>query len=158
MPRTKKARARRTAAGKYVRVHDIERALRATGGIVTQTAAMIGCSRDLVEKRMKESSHLRRVSAEVAETWLDEAENALRSSMLDREGWAVQFVLRCKGRQRGWTTTERVEVTGANGGPVDVRVDVDGLVDWLTERAMEAIEAEEVPALPGPANREDEPV
>ena len=50
---------------------------------------------------------------------LDVAETALLAAVAKGEAWAVCFYLKCKGKARGWT--ERAEVTGPGGGPLQTQ-------------------------------------
>ena len=54
---------------------------------------------------------------------VDIAELALRSSVTSQEPWAVALVLKTLGKNRGYV--ERQEVTGADNGPVLVKVIYD---------------------------------
>ena len=45
---------------------------------------------------------------------------ALDSAIADREGWAVCFFLKTKGKKRGYV--ERIEQTGADGGDLTIKI------------------------------------
>jgi hypothetical protein len=48
------------------------------------------------------------------------AASALASALKKQEAWAVCFTLKTIGNKLGWS--ERHEVTGADGGPIDHRI------------------------------------
>ena len=65
----------------------------------------------------------------------DTAELKLASAILNGEPWAILFRLRTKGKSRGYV--ERQEITGADGGAIEVvldigkgQIDPDGLSPW----------------------------
>lgn len=94
--------------------------LRKCGGLLHPAAAALGVARRTLQRRLANSPALREVQAEVIETALDMAEASLIRAVEKGEAWAVCFYLKCKGKGRGYT--ERQEVTGASGGPVQVSV------------------------------------
>lgn len=53
---------------------------------------------------------------------LDMAEQALYSAILKSEHWAVTFALRTIGKDRGYTERTEQEITGKEGGPVEIDV------------------------------------
>ena len=69
---------------------------------------------DLVAKR----PNLQKIMEDARESRLDAAEDKLGQKIDDGEGWAVCFFLKTQGKKRGYV--ERQELTGAEGGPVQV--------------------------------------
>src|SRR5580693_3731296 len=99
--------------------HDqIEAALRASAGILSAAALKLGCTTRTIRNYLDRSEQLREVEAEIVDQNLDLAETKLLTAIRDGNLTAVIFYLKTKGKARGYT--ERSEVTGADGGPIDV--------------------------------------
>jgi hypothetical protein len=96
----------------------IEAALRAAAGIVSGAAVKLGCTPRTIRNYLDRSEQLREVEAEIVDQNLDLAETKLLTAIRDGNLTAVIFYLKTKGKARGYT--ERSEVTGADGGPIDV--------------------------------------
>lgn len=92
-------------------------------GNISQAAKELGIRRLTLYRRIKASKHLQEVLFEARETMLDHVESRLYASALAGENWAVLFFLRTQGKSRGYV--ERIESTGAEGGPVKVTVTWD---------------------------------
>jgi hypothetical protein len=105
------------ATPKFTDEH-IEAALRASAGIVSAAAVKLGCTTRTVRNYLDRSEALRAIEAEILEQNLDLAETKLLTAIRDGNLTAVIFYLKTKGKARGYT--ERSEVTGADGGPIDV--------------------------------------
>ena len=96
----------------------VEEALRACHGLYTRAAAAAGCSARTIQRRVEGSERLRGVLAEIRDSVLDTAEDALYRAVARGEAWAVCFYLKCKGKGRGYV--ERQEVAAVAAAPVDV--------------------------------------
>ena len=57
---------------------------------------------------------------------VDEGEIKLREAVRNGEAWAVKYVLSTKGKRRGYV--ERQEITGADGGGVDINVKLSSAI------------------------------
>jgi hypothetical protein len=99
-------------------VEQIEAALRASAGIRSAAAVKLGCSPTTIANYLERYPALREVEAEILDQNLDLAETKLLTAIRDGNLTAVIFYLKTKGKARGYT--ERAEVTGADGGPIDV--------------------------------------
>lgn len=106
-----------TPSGKRVTVTDQEFAvmLERAGGFRTRVAKQLGISASAVTHRIKRSKYLSDVCRTVEETVLDMAEAQLLKAAQNGEPWAITFILKCKGRKRGWI--ERQDI--AFGGDAD---------------------------------------
>lgn len=100
-------------------VEEVAEALLKSHGVVLAAARMLHMSRQGVEKRIKESTTLQEVKAQSRESIVDMAETGLVKAIRDQDAWAIQFTLRTLGRDRGYA--DRKEITGAEGGPIEVR-------------------------------------
>jgi hypothetical protein len=99
-------------------VEQVETALRASAGIRSAAARMLGCAPSTIANYLDRHPALREVEAEILDQNLDLAETKLLTAIRDGNLTAVIFFLKTKGKLRGYT--ERAEVTGADGGPIDV--------------------------------------
>lgn len=80
----------------------IAKALRACGGWMTGTAKMLGVSVQAISKRIKDDPKLKAVYEESKEEHLDIAESKLVEALRKGYPWAVQFMLKFKGKERGY--------------------------------------------------------
>ena len=103
-----------TRRGKKITVTDEEFAvmLEKAGGFRTRLAKQLGVSSSAITHRIKRSKYLTEACKTIEETVLDLAEAALIAAAQRGEPWAVTFILKCKGRKRGWI--ERQEFTFGN--------------------------------------------
>lgn len=134
-----------------IKVADVAEALRHTAGIYTQAALILArkygsCSPNTVKAYVQRHKVLQDLQVEILDQTLDVAESKLITAITEGELKAVFFYLKTKGKHRGYT--ERVESTGADGGPMETvtRVDLsdltaeerDALRQILERRAGEA--------------------
>lgn len=97
-----------------------------TKGMVYVTAESLGCTPQTVYNYVKEYPAVA-AAKELAEgRVIDLAELGLYKAILNNEPWALQFMLKTKGKVRGYV--DRTELTGAEGGAVTIKVvyDSDG--------------------------------
>jgi hypothetical protein len=105
------------ASPKYT-VEQIEAGLRAAAGIISAAAVKLNCTPRTIRNYLDKYPELREVEAEILDQNLDLAETKLLTAIRDGNLTAVIFYLKTKGKPRGYT--ERAELTGADGGPIDV--------------------------------------
>jgi hypothetical protein len=96
----------------------IAEALKKTHGNYMLSAKMLGCSRVMIWQRVKKSPDLQRIVDDERAGFIDVAEGALYTAVLKGDAWAIAFVLKGIGKERGHS--ERVETVGKDGGPVAV--------------------------------------
>jgi predicted transcriptional regulator len=96
----------------------IEQALRKANGFQTQAGEILGISQQAISKRIKTSKRLQKVVEELNESNLDVAENELFKLVKGGNLGAICFLLKCKGKDRGYV--ERQEFTGAGGAALEV--------------------------------------
>lgn len=104
-------------------VEQIEHAIKQTAGNVAQAAKALGVSRSTVNRRITESATLKQLLEDTREELVDVAESALRREVLNGNITAIIFTLKTQGKRRGYV--ERTEVTGADGGAVNIVVNWD---------------------------------
>jgi len=84
-----------------------------TKGMVYIAAENLGCTPQTVYNYVNSNPEIA-AAKELAEgKVLDQAELNLYKAILNGEPWALQFVLKTKGKKRGYV--ERTELTGADG-------------------------------------------
>jgi hypothetical protein len=116
----------------------VAEAITRASGFVSVAARSLGCSSDTVENYIKRSPVVAEAKRAARELMLDMAESALAKKVQDGDTQAIMFTLKTIGKQRGFV--ERVETTGANGGPIEVadvstaRDRLAGKLDELAER------------------------
>lgn len=95
-------------------------ALKATKGMVYLAAERLGCEAQTVYN-YRDRYPAVRAAMELEDGKIDDiAEMKLYQALLAGESWAVQFRLRTKAKHRGYIEKSVTEVTGTNGGPVEV--------------------------------------
>jgi hypothetical protein len=109
----------------------VAKALTASHGLVSAAAHALGCTPQTVRAHVKRSAVCRDALHDAREATLDLAEAALFKQVAAGEAWAVCFILKTLGRNRGYV--ERRELTGSDGGPVLTRFVVER-VDYADER------------------------
>lgn len=99
-------------------VEQMEIALRSTHGLVHAAAKALGCSPRTIRRYVRRHPQVKEAAAEASELRLDLAELRLDQAVQAGEPWAICFLLKTKGKKRGFT--QRHEVTGADGDPIDL--------------------------------------
>lgn len=104
-----------------VPVKALEKAIAKHRGNITRVAQAVKLSRQGVYKRIEASPVLQAAMKEAGETLIDLVEDGLYESALAGDRTAQIAVLNNHpvSRQRGWG--QRLELTGANGGPVVIK-------------------------------------
>lgn len=99
---------------------EIAEALKASSGLAILAARKLGCAPDTIYSRLSAKPALRQIQLHAREEIVDLAEAGLKTCVMNRESWAIQFALRTIGRDRGYVEPSKytVELTGAGGGPV----------------------------------------
>lgn len=87
-------------------------------GNVSHAARALGMSRAKLAERIARHPELREIVNDARQTMVDDAENALHASVINKEGWAVTFVLKTLGRDRGYVEKQEVEHSGEIAMPV----------------------------------------
>jgi transposase-like protein len=98
----------------------IIKALKETNGMIYLAARRLGCTPQTIYNRANRTQVIKQAIEDSRGEIVDLAEQKLRLAILAGEPWAVALTLKTLGKQRGYV--ERQEVTGADSGPVDVRV------------------------------------
>lgn len=107
--------AQRASAGapKRRRVSDevLAHALREAGGWISAAAKAVGMNPSAVSMRIARKPALKVVVDDARETQLNMVENALMDNIQNHDQRAIEFYLKCRGRDRGWIEQTQSEVT-----------------------------------------------
>ena len=93
-------------------IKQIEDALRATGGFISQAAKKLGVTQQAISKRIKESEKLQQIRVEIDESYLDLAESKLIKKINNDDNGSIFFYLKCKGKHRGYIERQENYNTG----------------------------------------------
>ena len=97
-------------------------ALKKTKGMVYLAADSLGCHPKTVYNYITRYPSVKEVFEDESGRVLDVGEMKLYEHVLNGEAWAVCFLLKTKGKHRGYV--ERTEQTGKDGGAMEVEVAV----------------------------------
>lgn len=136
-----------TTHGKRIKVTDEEFAvmLEKAGGFKSRVAQQLGVSTSAICHRIKRSKFLTETCLTIEERILDLAEASLIKAAQNGEPWAVQFILKCKGRKRGWIERQDIAFGGdpeALPPPIVLNVHDEAFVE--RERARQEREFAEI--------------
>jgi hypothetical protein len=92
--------------------------LRETNGLVSLAAKRVPCSPSTIHERRRRVKAVQQAIDEYREEIVDLGELALRSAVIEKEPWAVGFVLKTLGKGRGYG--DSVALTGADGGALKI--------------------------------------
>jgi hypothetical protein len=95
-------------------------------GNVAAVARAFGVSRRTILRFADEHPTVKTALADARESMLDNAESVLYKKVLEGSTAELIFFLKTQGRTRGYV--ERSEISGPNGGPVELAI-VKGYVD-----------------------------
>lgn len=109
-------------APRRLTIDRVKLALEQNGGIKAAAARMLGCSRTTLYAFLNRHPALQEFLAGVDEEVKDLAEAKLIELIRNGDSSAIRFFLERKGRDRGYS--HRVESTGPNGGPMEVKAEV----------------------------------
>lgn len=85
-------------------------ALRETNGMVYLASQYLGCAPKTVRYRVRSSPELQEIVEALQGAGTDTAELALYNAVLRGESWAVQFYLKTKGKDRGYTERSEQQI------------------------------------------------
>ncbi len=81
-------------------------------GNISATVRAVGRSRRAIYHRIEKSPFLKATVEEARETILNEAESVLFEAVKRGEGWAVCFLLKTIGKNRGYSERTHLDVSG----------------------------------------------
>ena len=113
------------ANGNGLTVEKVQPHLEATRGNIAAAARRLGYTRQHVDKFVLDHPTLHEIVKQAREARVDYAESKLDEAINKGEAWAICFTLKTLGKSRGYV--ERTEITGADSGPITIRVQYDEL-------------------------------
>jgi transposase-like protein len=99
-------------------------------GNISAVARAFGVTRRTIYKRIMRNATAQKALEDARETMLDEAESVLYTKALEGSTPELIFFLKTQGRRRGYV--ERQEITGAEGGPLEVEFDYSKFIRSAT--------------------------
>lgn len=150
IPEPKRARKARLTAEQVIE------ALRAVKGIKLLAAQVLQCNRHTIDNYIAKYPTVKAAYDEQTQVVLDIAEGHLFTSISKGNLEQAKWFLQQKGKSRGYGTAAQMEVTGPDGGPLQVnaRVLVGHLIERMALNASTEIPQvttqrdDETPALP----------
>lgn len=94
-----------------------------TFGNKSAIARRLGVSRKSIDRMIEENTEIAEAFEQERETAIDFAESRLMQGINSGDPESIRFFLRTIGRRRGYS--ERMEVSGENGGAIVVKIDAD---------------------------------
>jgi predicted transcriptional regulator len=114
----------------------VAEALRASNGLRSHAARMLGCAPTTITNYINHHKILQEIMSDVLETHLDIAEGNLMKNIAEGKEQSLFFFLKCKGRERGYIEKQVIE--GPGGGPVQQ------VVKLLTPKSIKDMSDEEL--------------
>ena len=105
---------------KHYSIAEMKTALTNSHGMVYVAARLLNCAPQTVYNHLAKHRSLRDAQQQARGMMLDTAEVKLFSAIQNGEQWAIKFFLMTQGRERGYI--ERKELTGADGGPMEMSI------------------------------------
>jgi len=87
---------------------------------VSKSAKMVGIARNTHYEWMKEDEQYKSAVEELENEVLDFAEDCLHNEMANGNVAAIIFKLKTKGKKRGYIERVETEISGPNGGPIQI--------------------------------------
>jgi hypothetical protein len=103
---------------------DVEEALKKSRGMVSPAARRLGCEPNTIRNYAARYPSVQQVMDEQRDQFLDESEIQLIGAVNRSEPWAISFALRTVGRKRGYVERSEHEVTGKDGGAIEIVTEV----------------------------------
>jgi len=123
-------------------------ALRETKGRQFLAAAKLRCDQNTIGNYINRYPAIKAVAEQLRGERLDNAEDKLQAALDRNEAWAICFYLKCQAKHRGYT--ERTELTGADGKPIQTQTEVvETLVRTREEAAHLLPDLDRASAVPG---------
>lgn len=105
---------------KHYRTSDFEKAIPNSGGIISTIAKRVGCDWSTARRAIEKSPKLTEMFENEREAILDMAESTIFMSIKNGDTQDAKWLLSRLGKNRGYS--ERQEITGRDGEPVEVLV------------------------------------
>lgn len=99
-------------------------ALTAAKGFVSVAARNLGCTDQTVRNYIERYSACKQAVTDAREAMIDYAEGKLYQNIQNNDTVSILFFLKTQAKQRGYVERgeQRIEVSGANGNDIPIRV------------------------------------
>jgi len=122
----------------------VAEALRQCGGYRSHAARMLDCAPSTITRFINRHPSVRQVLDDIEAELLDLAESNIVALLKQKDPTTTFFVLRTKGRERGWVEKNLHEHFGKDGGPIEQSVshavDFDIDPDKLSTEELETLQ------------------
>jgi hypothetical protein len=105
---------------------DILNAIENSGGIMSTIAAKLGCEWHTAEKYVLKYNETKQALEDEENKVLDICQQTLIKSIKGGNTQDAKWYLSTKGKRRGFTEKTEHELTGKDGGPVEVKIEYVG--------------------------------
>jgi len=95
--------------GDKYKTDEIINAIEATNGMVYLAAKKLGCTPQTIYNRARKTNSIRQAIDNARAIMLDFAEQKLRQSIINGDPWAVQFILKTLGKNRGYVERQELQ-------------------------------------------------
>ena len=113
----------RDSHAKDYSIETLLEAIKGSGAVVSTIAKRLGCDWNTAKKYINKWSKTIAAFNDEQEAILDMCESAIYKSVQEGNTQDAKWVLATKGKKRGFT--ERQEITGADGGDIQLNVSVN---------------------------------
>ena len=96
-------------------------AIEGTGGIISSIARKVGCSWHTAKRYIDRMATVQQAYDNECQKVLDLAETVIIKDIKDQDTQTAKWYLTMKGRDRGYAQTQRSEITGQGGGPIETK-------------------------------------
>ena len=110
------------------KAQDFVDAIPGSGGIISAIAQRVGCNWYTAKRYIEKYPTVRRAYDDECEKISDLAETVIIKDIQTGSVQTAKWYLTMKGRGRGYAKTERNELVGAGGGPVELLVRYERLL------------------------------
>jgi len=110
------------------------KAMDGTGGIITVIAKKCGVTRQHMSEYINASNELKEAVLHEREKMVDLAEVGLYHHVKKKDLSAIKYVMGRRSVMHGFGETQKHELTGKNGGPIETKLSLG--VDGATLRAL----------------------
>ena len=105
--------ASRTNQDRILYPEDVVAAMTVSGGVYSEAAKLLGCTRSRLKGYIDTNINVYDVCRTLTEDAVDRVEKVLVNAALDGESWAVQFFLRSKAPDRGYSPKSNLNLGDA---------------------------------------------
>lgn len=109
---------------RHLTIEDIEKMLWVHNGLHTHVAKALGVTQPAISQRIAKSKRLQEVIKQIDIDRLDKAEKVVFKHVEEGSLPASFFVLKCKGKDRGWIERQQTELSTTDDRPIEVKIEI----------------------------------